>query len=47
MIRVDESVHTEINHFLGEVNKNFDISAEKERMYHKDKYIVAGKIDER
>ena len=29
MIRADELVHTEINHFLGEANKNFDVNAEK------------------
>jgi hypothetical protein len=29
MIRADELVHTEINHFLGESNKSFDLNAEK------------------
>ena len=47
MIRADELVHTEINNFLGEANKNFDLNAEKQKMYKKDMDIVADKIDER
>ncbi len=34
MIRADELCHNEINHFFAEIPKNFDINAEKERMYH-------------
>lgn len=45
MIRADELVHAEINHFLGESNKSFDLNAEKYKMYRKDKDIVAEKID--
>ena len=47
MIRADELVHTDINNFLGEANKNFDLNAEKQKMYKKDMDIVADKIDER
>lgn len=33
MIRADEICHIEVHHFMGEVNKSFDLDAEKGRMY--------------
>lgn len=33
MIRADQMVHTEINHFLAQVNKNLDLNAQKQQMY--------------